>query len=167
MTAALIITTAVKAFRSSRSDTQASWFRFWKISYWRGVGEGTITTDALLAYSAVCGTGLDTIPFPGDIGVDQLARILAMSRRLHGSGISPYRRVCKPSRERRPASVQSLAAPSCSTLRCTKSVRMIFTRTCRSHSAATLEQAADGLDSHGNEVQPRSARPTLDQPAEI
>ena len=31
--------------------------------------------DSLLAYSAVCGTGLDTIPYPGDISVDQLARI--------------------------------------------------------------------------------------------
>ena len=38
--------------------------------------EGTITTDSLLAYSAVCGTGLDTVPYPGDIGEAQLARIL-------------------------------------------------------------------------------------------
>jgi uncharacterized protein len=37
--------------------------------------EGTITTDSLLAYSAVCGTGLDTIPYPGSIDVDQLVRI--------------------------------------------------------------------------------------------
>jgi uncharacterized protein (UPF0210 family) len=32
--------------------------------------------DALLAYSAVCGTGLDTVPFPGEITEQQLARIL-------------------------------------------------------------------------------------------
>jgi uncharacterized protein (UPF0210 family) len=38
--------------------------------------EGTYTTDALLAYSAVCGTGLDTVPFPGDISEEQIARIL-------------------------------------------------------------------------------------------
>jgi hypothetical protein len=37
--------------------------------------EGAINTDSLLAYSAVCGTGLDTIPYPGNITVDQLARI--------------------------------------------------------------------------------------------
>ena len=30
-------------------------------------GEGALTMDQLLAYSAVCGTGLDTIPLPGDV----------------------------------------------------------------------------------------------------
>ena len=29
--------------------------------------EGRLSIDALLSYSAVCGTGLDTIPLPGDI----------------------------------------------------------------------------------------------------
>ena len=38
--------------------------------------EGTITIDSLLAYSAVCGTGLDTVPLPGDVTEEQLARIL-------------------------------------------------------------------------------------------
>lgn len=38
--------------------------------------EGALTLDSLLAYSAVCGTGLDTIPLPGDISEDQLARII-------------------------------------------------------------------------------------------
>ncbi len=38
--------------------------------------EGTISIDALLAYSAVCGTGLDTIPMPGDVSVEQLQRVL-------------------------------------------------------------------------------------------
>lgn len=38
--------------------------------------EGGYTLDSLLLYSAVCGTGLDTIPLPGDITVDQLAGIL-------------------------------------------------------------------------------------------
>jgi hypothetical protein len=39
-------------------------------------GEGHITIDGVLAYSAVCGTGLDTIPLPGDISEEQLARII-------------------------------------------------------------------------------------------
>lgn len=39
--------------------------------------EGQISLDALLAYSAVCGTGLDTIPLPGDVTEDQLALIIA------------------------------------------------------------------------------------------
>jgi uncharacterized protein (UPF0210 family) len=38
--------------------------------------EGTLTVDAMLAYSAVCGTGLDTIPLPGDVSEEQLARIV-------------------------------------------------------------------------------------------
>jgi uncharacterized protein (UPF0210 family) len=38
--------------------------------------EGTLTLDSLLAYSAVCGTGLDTIPLPGDITVERLEQII-------------------------------------------------------------------------------------------
>jgi uncharacterized protein (UPF0210 family) len=37
---------------------------------------GLVSLDALVSYSAVCGTGLDTIPLPGDATVDQLARII-------------------------------------------------------------------------------------------
>jgi uncharacterized protein len=37
--------------------------------------EGAFNVDSLLAYSAVCGTGLDTIPLPGDISVEQMGRI--------------------------------------------------------------------------------------------
>jgi uncharacterized protein len=38
--------------------------------------EGRLTLDALLSYSAVCGTGLDTIPLPGDISEQQLELII-------------------------------------------------------------------------------------------
>lgn len=38
--------------------------------------EGVLTMDALLAYSAVCGTGLDTVPLPGEVTVEQLERII-------------------------------------------------------------------------------------------
>ena len=38
--------------------------------------EGTFNSDSVLAYSAVCGTGLDTIPLPGDITVDQLSAMI-------------------------------------------------------------------------------------------
>lgn len=37
---------------------------------------GLVSLDALVSYSAVCGTGLDTVPLPGDVTVDQLARII-------------------------------------------------------------------------------------------
>jgi uncharacterized protein (UPF0210 family) len=42
----------------------------------RRAGEGCLTIMDLLLYSAVCGTGLDTIPLPGDTTTDQLAAIL-------------------------------------------------------------------------------------------
>jgi hypothetical protein len=45
-----------------------------------------LTLKDLLMYSAVCGTGLDTVPLPGDVSVDALAAILldvaALSQRL-------------------------------------------------------------------------------------
>ncbi|WP_327365667.1 DUF711 family protein [Streptomyces sp. NBC_01217] len=48
--------------------------------------EGTVNAQQLLAYSAVCGTGLDTIPLPGDTTEDEIAGLLtdvaAMAVRL-------------------------------------------------------------------------------------
>jgi uncharacterized protein (UPF0210 family) len=38
--------------------------------------EGTLTIKDALLYSAVCGTGLDTIPLPGDTTAEQLAPLL-------------------------------------------------------------------------------------------
>jgi len=42
----------------------------------RGWSEGLFDLDSLLAYSAVCGTGLDAIPLPGDVSEEQLGRII-------------------------------------------------------------------------------------------
>ena len=48
---------------------------------------GTLTLKDLLLYSTVCGTGLDTVPLPGDASADQLAAVLvdvaALSMRLN------------------------------------------------------------------------------------
>src|SRR6202167_860885 len=38
--------------------------------------EGRISLDALLSYSSVCATGLDTVPLPGEVSEEQIARIL-------------------------------------------------------------------------------------------
>jgi uncharacterized protein (UPF0210 family) len=38
--------------------------------------EDLYTLDSLLLYSTVCGTGLDTVPLPGDVSVEELAAIL-------------------------------------------------------------------------------------------
>jgi uncharacterized protein (UPF0210 family) len=39
--------------------------------------ESTYNIDSLLAYSAVCGTGLDTVPLPGDVTLEQMDRMFA------------------------------------------------------------------------------------------
>jgi uncharacterized protein (UPF0210 family) len=48
--------------------------------------EGTFSVKDLLLYSAVCGTGLDTVPIPGDSSEDEIAALLfdvaALSVRL-------------------------------------------------------------------------------------
>ncbi|MEW6094433.1 MAG: DUF711 family protein [Chloroflexota bacterium] len=48
--------------------------------------EGTLIVKDLLLYSAVCGTGLDTVPLPGDVTPEQIAALLldiaALSLRL-------------------------------------------------------------------------------------
>jgi uncharacterized protein (UPF0210 family) len=38
--------------------------------------QGRLSLDQLLSYSAVCATGLDTIPLPGNITVEELARVI-------------------------------------------------------------------------------------------
>ncbi len=38
--------------------------------------EGVLTVKDLLLFSAVCGTGLDTVPLPGDASVEQLTAVL-------------------------------------------------------------------------------------------
>lgn len=51
------------------------------------VASGTLTVKDLLMYLAVCGTGLDTLPLPGDVTVEQIAALLldvsVLSLRLH------------------------------------------------------------------------------------
>ena len=42
----------------------------------RRAAEGCLGVMDLLLYSAVCGTGLDTIPLPGDTSVEQLSAVL-------------------------------------------------------------------------------------------
>jgi len=38
--------------------------------------EGRLGVDQLLAYSAICGTGLDTVPLPGDCSADDLTKVI-------------------------------------------------------------------------------------------
>src|SRR3979411_70612 len=76
LTAALIITSAVKAVPVKQIGYSGLMLPVMedKILAQRWA-ESTYNVDSLLAYSAVCGTGLDTIPLPGDISIDQMERI--------------------------------------------------------------------------------------------
>jgi uncharacterized protein len=65
MTAAAIITRAVRSVPVLEDAILAQ--------RW---GQGTYSLDSLLAYSAVCAGGLDTVPLPGDVSEEYLARIL-------------------------------------------------------------------------------------------
>jgi uncharacterized protein (UPF0210 family) len=76
MTAALIITTAVKAVPVRQIGYSGLMVPVMEDKLLaRRWSEGAYDTDALLAYSAVCATGLDTVPLPGDISEAQLMRI--------------------------------------------------------------------------------------------
>jgi uncharacterized protein len=76
MTAALIITTAVKAVPVKQIGYSGLMIPVMEdkrlAQRW---AEGSYNADALLAYSAVCGTGLDTVPLIGDVSEEQLVRI--------------------------------------------------------------------------------------------
>ncbi len=76
LTAALAITTAVKAVPVKRIGYAGLMVPVMEDKLLaRRWAEGTYDTDALLAYSAVCGTGIDTVPLPGDVSEERLVRI--------------------------------------------------------------------------------------------
>ncbi len=77
LTAAAIITRALKAIPVKQAGYSGLMLPILedKVLAQRW-SEGRLSTDALLSYSAVCGTGLDTIPMRGDVTPEQLERIL-------------------------------------------------------------------------------------------
>jgi uncharacterized protein len=78
MTAARIITAAVQSVPVKRTGYSGLMVPVLEDAVlaqrW---AQGTYTLDSLLAYSAVCAGGLDTVPLPGDISEDQIAHILS------------------------------------------------------------------------------------------
>jgi uncharacterized protein (UPF0210 family) len=78
LTAARIITAAVKAVPQKQTGYSGLMVPVMedKLLSQRWA-EGTYDIDSLLAYSAVCGTGLDTIPLPGDISLEQMDRMFS------------------------------------------------------------------------------------------
>jgi uncharacterized protein len=76
MTAALAITSAVKAVKVKQvgySGLMLPVMEDRRLALrW---AENTYEIDSVLAYSAVCGTGLDTVPLPGDVSEESLAKV--------------------------------------------------------------------------------------------
>jgi uncharacterized protein (UPF0210 family) len=76
MTAALAITTAVKAVPVKQVGYSGLMLPVMEdkrlAQRW---DENTYSIDSVLAYSAVCGTGLDTVPLPGDVSEERLVKI--------------------------------------------------------------------------------------------
>ena len=78
LTAAGTITAAVKAVQVKQTGYNGLMLPILEDSRlaqrW---SEGRVSLEGLLSYSAVCATGLDTIPLPGDVSIEQLDMILA------------------------------------------------------------------------------------------
>jgi uncharacterized protein len=76
LTAARIITAAVKAVPAKQIGYAGLMVPVMEdkllAQRW---AESAYNIDSLLAYSSVCGTGLDTIPLPGDVSADQMNRM--------------------------------------------------------------------------------------------
>jgi uncharacterized protein len=78
MTAAAVITRAVQSVPVKRVGYSGLMVPVLEDSVLaKRWAEGAYTTDALLAYSAVCAGGLDTIPLPGDITENRLTHMLS------------------------------------------------------------------------------------------
>jgi uncharacterized protein (UPF0210 family) len=77
MTAARIITAAVQSVPVKRTGYSGLMVPVLEDTVLaRRYAEGAYTIDSLLAYSAVCASGLDTVPLPGDVSEQRIARIL-------------------------------------------------------------------------------------------
>jgi hypothetical protein len=77
MTAAGIITRSVQATSVKRTGYSRLMIPVMEDNLLaRRWAEGTFNLDSILAYSAVCAGGVDTVPLPGEISEEQIARIL-------------------------------------------------------------------------------------------
>ena len=73
--------------------------------------EGRLSIDAMLSYSAVCGTGLDTIPLPGDVTPEQVARILGDVASLSVKWHKPLSARLQPVTGKKPGDMTQFDSP--------------------------------------------------------
>ena len=103
LTAARVITTAVKAVPLAQVGYSGLMVPVMEdkllAQRW---AESTYNIDSLLAYSAVCGTGLDTIPLPGDISPEQMERIFGDVASLATKWNKPLSARLQPVHDKKP-----------------------------------------------------------------
>jgi len=103
MTAALAITTAVKAVPVKQIGYSGLMLPVMEdkrlAQRW---AENTYEIDSLLAYSAVCGTGLDTVPLPGDVSEQRLAKIFGDVAALAWKWHKPLSARLQPVKDKKP-----------------------------------------------------------------
>jgi uncharacterized protein (UPF0210 family) len=73
--------------------------------------ESTYNVDSLLAYSAVCGTGLDTIPLPGNISSEQIERIFGDVAALATKWNKPLSARLQPIQDKKPGDRTDFQGP--------------------------------------------------------
>lgn len=73
--------------------------------------ESTYNVDSLLAYSAVCGTGLDTIPLPGNISLKQIERIFGDVASLAVKWNKPLSARLQPIQDKKPGDQTDFKGP--------------------------------------------------------
>ena len=112
MTAAAIITRALKAIPVKQAGYSGLMLPVMEDTVlahrWN---EGHLSMDALLAYSAVCGTGLDTIPLPGDVTPEQLERILGDVASLSVKWHKPLSARLQPATGKKPGDMTEFDDP--------------------------------------------------------
>jgi hypothetical protein len=103
LTAARIITAAVKAVPEKQVGYSGLMVPVMEdrilAQRW---AESTYNIDSLLAYSAVCGTGLDTVPLPGNITAEQLERIFGDVASLATKWNKPLSARLQPIQDKKP-----------------------------------------------------------------
>jgi uncharacterized protein (UPF0210 family) len=112
MTAAAIITHALKAIPVKQAGYSGLMLPVLEDTVlaqrW---SEGRLSIDPLLSYSAVCGTGLDTIPLPGDVTPEQLERILGDVASLSVKWHKPLSARLQPATGKKPGDMTEFDDP--------------------------------------------------------
>ncbi|MFL6576883.1 MAG: DUF711 family protein, partial [Povalibacter sp.] len=103
MTAAFAITSAVKAVQVKQVGFAGLMLPVMEdkrlAQRW---AQNMYDIDSLLAYSSVCGTGLDTVPLPGDVSEERLAKILGDVAALAWKWHKPLTARLQPVKNKKP-----------------------------------------------------------------